>query len=264
MITCAAAAGLLAGLCGCKTGVQVSPDQRLAIFQEPQSQLVPVGGTASFSVLAKHIGPPSTNALAYQWRFNGVDVAGATNSTFVLASANFSNAGEYRVLVTGSSLLSNPAYLSVYSTTGTGGTLSTPIGSYSSQSWTCPNGGTFSKGYAVTNSQGRPALFYGPNATPQFDPFQNTSQLPLLTIDTFSTANGTVDTGIRIQNNWGTLQTACCNDDAGGGIQSQCTVTLSTNAGDVTHQNTYRLILFYKDPLPAGTTAVTFNWLYHN
>src|SRR5438552_14087011 len=99
IITRAAMAGLLTSLIGCKCvgPVQVSSDGRLVILQEPQSQTVLTNSPVSFSVIAMHIGPPATNAIAYQWRFNGGVITNATNSTYSIASAQFSNVGEYDV-----------------------------------------------------------------------------------------------------------------------------------------------------------------------
>src|SRR5947207_15189585 len=147
IIACAALAGLLAVLSGCKSLVQVSSDGRLIILKEPKSQVVPVGGTATFSVVAKHTGP-STNALAYQWKFNGVNIARATNPSYSKANVQFTDVGQYDVLVSGSQLLSYPANLAVYSGVGTQGTWQAPIGWFTNESsFSCPWGGTFDKGY---------------------------------------------------------------------------------------------------------------------
>ena len=64
-----------------------------------------VGGTASFSVTVT-----GTLPLSYQWNFNGTNINGATNTTLTLTSVQFSQAGNYAVLVTndyGSVLTSN-------------------------------------------------------------------------------------------------------------------------------------------------------------
>jgi hypothetical protein len=82
-----------------------------AITQQPASRLdVAVGSPASFTVVAS--GSP---APTYQWRKNGVAIAGATAATYTIASAATSDAGYYSVVVTNSagSATSNDAVLNV-------------------------------------------------------------------------------------------------------------------------------------------------------
>jgi hypothetical protein len=63
------------------------------ILVNPQGQTVMLGATASFSVTA------SGTALNYQWQFNGVNLAGATNSTLFLPGVQAAQAGQYAVQV---------------------------------------------------------------------------------------------------------------------------------------------------------------------
>ena len=70
--------------------VQVPP----AISQQPQSQTIAGGSDATLSVVATGTAP-----LGYQWRFNGVDLAGATNATLVLRNVTAGQAGSYTVLI---------------------------------------------------------------------------------------------------------------------------------------------------------------------
>lgn len=65
-----------------------------SIVTDPQSQSVYEGDTITFVVSANGTAP-----LSYQWRFNGSDLAGATNSTLTLEHAQFTNAGTYFVVV---------------------------------------------------------------------------------------------------------------------------------------------------------------------
>lgn len=67
------------------------------IVTSPLSQTVVVANTATFSVTAG-----GTPPLAYQWRFNGLEIGGATNSTYSIASAVTGDAGNYDVVVTNS------------------------------------------------------------------------------------------------------------------------------------------------------------------
>jgi hypothetical protein len=64
-----------------------------SITSQPQNQTVAVGTEAAFQVGAT--GP----LLSYQWRFNGRDVAGATDATLMIPNAQPANAGNYRAFV---------------------------------------------------------------------------------------------------------------------------------------------------------------------
>jgi len=61
----------------------------------PQSLTVLQGSPAAFSVTVGGDGP-----FAYQWRFGGISIAGATNSSFGLGAAFPTNAGLYSVVIT--------------------------------------------------------------------------------------------------------------------------------------------------------------------
>jgi hypothetical protein len=51
-----------------------------------------------------------TNALSYQWQFNGGDITGQTNQTFEVASAGLANSGQYRLAIQASTgLVLSPA-----------------------------------------------------------------------------------------------------------------------------------------------------------
>jgi hypothetical protein len=64
------------------------------ITEQPQSQTVNAGGTASFHVEASGAGP-----LAYRWRRNGVNIPDANTDTLVLSNVQLSDAGVYTVVV---------------------------------------------------------------------------------------------------------------------------------------------------------------------
>ena len=74
----------------------------------PQNALVSPGSNATFMVTA-------SDATSYQWRFDGSDISGATNSTLVLTNVQLANAGYYLVIAKNSAgwVPSQMAYLSV-------------------------------------------------------------------------------------------------------------------------------------------------------
>jgi glucose/arabinose dehydrogenase len=80
------------------------------ITNQPQSQTVPQGQPASFSVSVSGATP-----LSYQWKKNGNNITGATSSTYTIQNTMQSDAGQYTVFVSNSygSTLSNPATLTV-------------------------------------------------------------------------------------------------------------------------------------------------------
>ena len=80
------------------------------ITTQPQSQIVPLGNNATFGVAANGSG-----SLSYQWRFNGTNISAATGTTLTLTNVQFSQAGNYTVLVTNAfgSILSSNAVLTV-------------------------------------------------------------------------------------------------------------------------------------------------------
>jgi len=80
------------------------------ITTQPAGQSITNGNSVSCTVVAT--GSPTPT---YQWLKNNVDISGATNSTFTIASVSPSDAGSYTVIVTNSigSVTSNAAVLTV-------------------------------------------------------------------------------------------------------------------------------------------------------
>ena len=78
---------------------------------QPASATVSAGQPMAMAVVA--IGSP---ALVYQWRFNGTNVAGATNATYSLPAAQLGDRGNYSVVITNAfgSVTSAPALLAVH------------------------------------------------------------------------------------------------------------------------------------------------------
>jgi hypothetical protein len=89
-----------------------NPSIPVDIDLDPASRNVRLGDRVGFAVAA------SGSALAYQWRFNGEDIPGATNLSHPIPSAQLSDVGLYTVVVSNSVnvLTSAPAALTVSST----------------------------------------------------------------------------------------------------------------------------------------------------
>ena len=81
-----------------------------AIATQPSNETVVVGTNASFTVLAG-----GTLPLAYQWAFNGTNLADATGLALLLTDVQLAQAGSYAVVVTNvaGSVTSAPAGLTV-------------------------------------------------------------------------------------------------------------------------------------------------------
>ena len=91
------------------------------ITTQPQSQTVVAGSDATFTVVA--MGAP----LTYQWRFNGTNIADATDSAFTVSGAQSTDTGSYSVIVSNTvgSVTSQTAFLSVSPFTISGQVLDT-------------------------------------------------------------------------------------------------------------------------------------------
>ena len=64
------------------------------VVTPPADQVAALGGSVTFSVVAG-----GTPPLAYQWRFNGTDLSGATNASLVLTNVQPTDNGVYTVAV---------------------------------------------------------------------------------------------------------------------------------------------------------------------
>ena len=94
------------------------------ITTQPSSRTVQAGAAVTFSVRASGPGP-----LQYQWRRDGVDIAGATAPDYTIAAvAQTDNSARFRALVTNSfgNALSNEAVLTVSSNQSPTGTITQP------------------------------------------------------------------------------------------------------------------------------------------
>lgn len=99
----------------CSFTITVEGSAPPVILTQPQTQFVPVGGTAGFVVRAEGAQP-----LGYQWRKGGGPLVGATASSYALAAVAAADAGIYDVVVTNvaGSVTSAPATLLAFSAGG--------------------------------------------------------------------------------------------------------------------------------------------------
>jgi uncharacterized repeat protein (TIGR03803 family) len=82
------------------------------VLVQPSSQIVAVGQAAVLTAFSSGATP-----LAYQWRLNGVNIAGATNSTLALLNLQQANSGSFSVVVSngaGPAATSQESKLTVY------------------------------------------------------------------------------------------------------------------------------------------------------
>ena len=81
------------------------------ITGQPTNLTVRLGSLAVFAASAT-----GTSPLVYQWKFQGTNISGATNSSLTLANVQFNQAGKYSVQVSNSlgSVLSTDARLTVW------------------------------------------------------------------------------------------------------------------------------------------------------
>ena len=92
------------------TNIAVQP----AISKQPENQSVITGGSASFSVSAT-----GTSPFSYQWKKNGIDISGATTSTYTTpVTSNADNDAVFTVTVSNSAgtVTSNQAKLTITAT----------------------------------------------------------------------------------------------------------------------------------------------------
>jgi alpha-tubulin suppressor-like RCC1 family protein len=91
-------------------GVACSALAQPIITQQPTNTIIASGQSANLSIIASGSG-----ALGYQWFKDGVRLVEQTNSTLSVASFQFTNSGNYQVVVTNGAgmVISQPRFLSV-------------------------------------------------------------------------------------------------------------------------------------------------------
>jgi sugar lactone lactonase YvrE len=157
-------------------------DQPPMISTQPQSQAVLAGSPVTFSVRAS-----GQATLYYQWLFDGVDIPGATSSTYSLPDAQSANAGTYSVLISSplGDTMSSDAVLTVYAP---------PAITNQPVSQTCLQGSTVS--FSVTAGPGPLAYQWEENGHPLSNSANvtgaNTATLTLTNVTTANSATYSV------------------------------------------------------------------------
>jgi hypothetical protein len=110
---------IISSICGTPVTSSVAAVSILApatISQQPAGRTVAAGADVTFAV--------QSNGLGYQWRRNGVDIAGATTAVLALTAVRIEDAGTYDVVIgsrCGPDLVSTAAVLTVQSTSSVPG-----------------------------------------------------------------------------------------------------------------------------------------------
>jgi hypothetical protein len=93
----ALSAAEIAGIYAAGSAGKCTSGPGLTITTQPQSQTLPVGTNATFTVAASGAGP-----LGYQWQLNGAPITGATTTSLTLTNIQTSDGGNYSAVVTNS------------------------------------------------------------------------------------------------------------------------------------------------------------------
>ncbi len=101
--------------------------EKLAITAQPQSVTATNGATVTLQVAAV-----GSAGLRYQWRKDGVDMAGQTNAVFTIQEAKTSDSGNYVVVVSGAngSVTSQAAVVAVFMLVPLTGMVGIPPGTF--------------------------------------------------------------------------------------------------------------------------------------
>jgi hypothetical protein len=103
---------VVTGTCGSVTSntVTLSLNAPPTITTQPANSTVCTGGNVTLTVVA------SGSGITYQWRKGGVNISGATSSTYTISNANATHAGSYDVVISSScatTVTSNTATVTV-------------------------------------------------------------------------------------------------------------------------------------------------------
>jgi hypothetical protein len=110
--------------CSASGTVTLAVSDPVVITTQPVAQSACPGSPVTFSVLA-------SNAASYQWRKDGVDIAGATSASFTIGSVSAADAASYTVSVAGASpcgaVVSAAATLTVFARPSSSFNVTSPV-----------------------------------------------------------------------------------------------------------------------------------------
>jgi sugar lactone lactonase YvrE len=159
------------------------------IITQPSPHFSSLGGSVTFSVSAA-----GGSALTYQWNFNSAAIAGATSSSYTIASVQASDAGTYTVTITDAdgSITSAGANLTVNS-----GAATTRLINISTRALVGTGGNILIPGFVITGSGTETLLIRGDG--PSLSQFNVAGVLAQPTLSVFSGS-----TQIATNTGWGT------------------------------------------------------------
>jgi hypothetical protein len=88
----------ITNVAGASTPTPVTTNANLTVVLPPADQIVAPGSNATFS--ARVSGSSTPSPLAYQWRFNGTNIAGATSTNLTVSNVQAAATGVYTFVVT--------------------------------------------------------------------------------------------------------------------------------------------------------------------
>jgi hypothetical protein len=194
-----------------------------SFLAQPVSVTVGVEGTATFTVSA--FGPPP---LEFQWRKNGANIAGATNSTFTITNVQFDDGATYTCVVAspGGTAISDGALLIVTVPSPPAGDNFASTGALVGASGSATGTNNF-----ATREPGEPPHAGKPGSNSVWYAWT----APTNGIATFRTTGSTFDTLLAVYTgaNVANLTTVVSDEDSGGFLASK--VTFNASSGVTYH-----------------------------
>lgn len=195
------------------TGTNIAGPASVSI--SPQTNAAIAGLPASFSCSV--VGPVPS---AYQWRFNGTNIAGATNASLLLASVSTNDVGAYTVIA--GSITSAPAALVLSAPAGSGVWINNGNGSWNTgTNW---SGGLVAGGTDAVGDFSTLALATSPTVT--LDGARSIGTLVFDDLNATNRRNWTVATG-----SGGPLTLATAAGTPGIAVKNPTTVVSAVVAG---------------------------------